>query len=296
MAKDTAQTADAPPSFQDRAENALLSGLINACRALPYATRVPTFAKINRHLIAPLAGYGKRAEANLAEVWPDRPQAQRRAIAAQSLENAGRVLIENYSHPAFFNRAKNFEPQGAGLRTLEAAKSEGRPVILATGHFGNYEAPRAALVARGYDIGGLYRPAANPLVNAHYRKTMEAMGPPVFPQGRPGLKGLMRHLSKGGMAVLLTDVHDYRADLMDFLGTPARTATSAAELALRYKADLIPFYGTRINGGLDYAVDLEDPIPHSDPITMTKALTRSLEARILADPGQWFWIHRRWKR
>jgi KDO2-lipid IV(A) lauroyltransferase len=28
---------------------------------------------------------------------------------------------------------------------------------------------------------------------------------------------------------------------------------------------------------------------------MTRALTERLEARILEDPGQWIWIHRRWK-
>jgi KDO2-lipid IV(A) lauroyltransferase len=28
---------------------------------------------------------------------------------------------------------------------------------------------------------------------------------------------------------------------------------------------------------------------------MTKEATKSLEQRIAADPGNWFWIHRRWK-
>jgi Kdo2-lipid IVA lauroyltransferase/acyltransferase len=28
---------------------------------------------------------------------------------------------------------------------------------------------------------------------------------------------------------------------------------------------------------------------------MTLAITRALEKRIRAHPGQWFWIHRRWK-
>jgi len=28
---------------------------------------------------------------------------------------------------------------------------------------------------------------------------------------------------------------------------------------------------------------------------MTKEATKSLELRIKKDPGNWFWIHRRWK-
>ena len=90
---------------------------------------------------------------------------------------------------------------------------------------------------------------------------------------------------------------DQRAgsDQIKFLGEPARTALSAAELSLRYKADLIPFYATRQPDGLSFEVDLEAPIPHTTALEMTTALTRSLEARVKAHPGQWFWIHRRWR-
>jgi KDO2-lipid IV(A) lauroyltransferase len=42
-------------------------------------------------------------------------------------------------------------------------------------------------------------------------------------------------------------------------------------------------------------VDLEAPIPQTTALEMTTALTRSLEARVKAHPGQWFWIHRRWR-
>jgi KDO2-lipid IV(A) lauroyltransferase len=40
---------------------------------------------------------------------------------------------------------------------------------------------------------------------------------------------------------------------------------------------------------------LEAPVPHSDAVTMTQALNDSLTARVEADPGQWFWVHRRWR-
>jgi KDO2-lipid IV(A) lauroyltransferase len=125
---------------------------------------------------------------------------------------------------------------------------------------------------------------------------MEAFGGPVFPQGPRGTAGFVRHLKAGGQLVLLFDQFVIEAAPMDFMGKPAHTATSAAELSLRYKADLIPFYATRDPNGLDFAIELEPPIPPSDPVTMTMALNRSLEARIRAHPGQWFWIHRRWKQ
>lgn len=275
--------------------NLAARGLIGLALALPYAWRVGLMGWLMRRVIGPLAGYRQRALENLALVWPDLPEAERRAIAEASLDNAGRTLIENYSTRAFTARARAIEPEGPGYAALVAARQAKRPVILVSGHFGNYEAARAALVARGFQIGGLYRNLSNRYFNAHYVKTMQAFGGPVFPQGRAGTAGFVRHLKEGGQLVLLFDQDVPGAPALPFLGHPARTALSAAELALRLKAELIPFFATRQPDGLGFRVELDAPVPPSDPETMTVAVTQALEARVLAHPGQWFWIHRRWK-
>jgi KDO2-lipid IV(A) lauroyltransferase len=246
-------------------------------------------------IIGPLAGYKRRALDNLALIWPDMPAMQRANIAARCLDNVGRTFIENYSADDFPERMAANQLTGDGVLALEQAVAGKKPVILVSGHYGNYEATRAALVARGLNIGGLYRDMKNPYFNAHYVKTMEAFGGPVFPQGRRGTAGFVRHLKEGGQLVLLFDQHVFNAPLFDFLGKPANTAVSAAELALRYDALLIPFYGIRQPDGLTFQTVLEAPVPHSDPITMTQALSDSLAARIKNDPAQWFWVHRRWR-
>jgi KDO2-lipid IV(A) lauroyltransferase len=275
--------------------NLVARGLIGLALALPYGWRVGFVGWLMRRVIGPMAGYRQRALDNLALVWPDRPEGERSAIAAASLDNAGRTLIENYSTRVFTARAGRLQPQGPGFAALVAAREARRPVILVSGHFGNYEAARAALVARGFQIGGLYRNLSNRYFNAHYVRTMEAFGGPVFPQGRAGTAGFVRHLKAGGQLVLLFDQDVPGAPALPFLGQPARTALSAAELALRLKADLIPFFAIRQPDGLDFRVELDAPIPHSDAETMMRAVTEALERRVLAHPGQWFWIHRRWK-
>ncbi len=275
--------------------NAALVTVINLALALPYAVRVRFMGWMVARVIGPIAGYRTAALENLAQVWPDRPEAERAAIAEACLNNAGRTFIENYSGREFPGRLAQNPLTGPGWAALEAAARDGRPAILVTGHYGNYEAGRAALVGRGLDIGGLYRDMSNPFFNAHYVKTMQAFGGPVFPQGRRGTAGFVRHLRAGGHLVLLFDQHVFEAPVLDFLGLPARTAVSAAELALRYDALLIPFYGIRKADGLSFDTVLEAPVPPSDPETMTQALNDSLAARIEADPGQWFWVHRRWR-
>lgn len=283
------------PPFQPMAfvQDLIARGLIGFALALPYHWRVPLMGWLMRRLVGPFAGYRKRADENLAMIWPDLPQARRDQIASACLDNAGRTLMENYSTAAFTARQAQLVPQGPGVAALQAAQTAGRAVILVSGHFGNYEAARACLVAQGFTIGGLYRPMTNRYFNAHYIRTMEAFGGPVFPQGRAGTAGFVKHLRAGGLLVLLFDQRA-SGEWIDFLGKPARTALSAAELALRYKADLIPFYATRRADGLSFDIALEAPIAPASALEMTQALTQSLEARVRAHPEQWFWVHRRW--
>ena len=213
----------APPRSEDQRRqdylaNIALRGVIGLALALPYSLRIPFIGWLTRALIAPLAGYQSRARNNLAMIMPDLPAAERNRIADEACDNAGRTLIENYSSRQLMARMASKPIVGDGLAALEAARAAGRPVILVSGHFGNYEAARAALVARGYKIGGLYRPMANAFFNEHYVKTMEAFGGPVFPQGPRGTAGFVRHLKAGGLLVLLFDQHVVGADRLPFMG------------------------------------------------------------------------------
>ncbi|MFD2738838.1 lysophospholipid acyltransferase family protein [Sulfitobacter aestuarii] len=275
--------------------NAVIVAVIRLALALPYRARVGFVGWLVQHVIGPLAGYRRRALDNLALVWPDLPAARRAEIASACLNNVGRSFIENYSPGDFPARMSQNRLQGPGVAALQQAAEAGRPVVLVTGHFGNYEATRAALVARGFDIGGLYRDMKNPYFNAHYVKTMESFGGPVFAQGRRGTAGFVRHLKDGGQLVLLFDQHVFGAPQLDFLGLPANTALSAAELALRYDALLIPFYGIRQPDGIGFETVLEAPVKHDDARAMTQRLNDSLAARVREHPEQWFWVHRRWR-
>ncbi|MBU2962618.1 lysophospholipid acyltransferase family protein [Citreicella sp. C3M06] len=272
-----------------------LRALIALALALPHRARLRLMGAVVRRVIGPLAGYRRRAMDNLAYVHPEWSEKKRRRTADAVLDNAGRTMIENYDVAGLLARMSGAEISGDGLPEIEAARAEGRPILFVTGHYGNFEAPRAALVARGWKIGGLYRPMANPFFNAHYAANMHALGDPVFEQGRRGTMGLLRHIKSGGMGVLLFDVFSSDGVAIDFLGQPAPTLTSAADIALRTGALFVPFFGIRKPDGIGFDAVFEAPIPHGDPAEMMREATRRLEARIQADPGQWFWIHRRWK-
>ncbi|MDI3337378.1 lysophospholipid acyltransferase family protein [Defluviimonas aestuarii] len=282
-------------SLRDKVTDGAFRLLLTLARTLPYERRVPVAGWVISRLIAPLAGWSRRVRDNLALVCPDLPESEVRRLARAVADNVGRTMIELYSGREFIKRVRDLPLTGPGAEALEAAHREGRPVILATGHFGNYDVARAALIARGYRVGALYKPMKNPLFNAHYLDTISVIGTPLFPRGQKGMGAMVKFLRSGGMLGLLMDQHMGRGEKLTFFGHPAYTATSAADLALKYGAEIIPVYGVREPDGLNFRIVTDAPIPHSDPLTMTQAINDSLERLVRDHMDQWFWIHRRWK-
>jgi Kdo2-lipid IVA lauroyltransferase/acyltransferase len=275
--------------------NAFSVGLLWLALTLPYSVRVPMLGWIMARVISPLAGGPVRIRKNLALTMPDLPEAQVKRLIRQVPDNTGRALIEIYSGLEFINHIKDIIPSGPGLPALETAKASKQPVILVTGHFGNYDAPRGWLMAHGFPVGGLYNPMKNKYFNEHYVKAISVIGLPVFSRGREGLSGMLRFIKGGGMIGMVIDQHMGNGVQLPFFGKPAMTALSAAELGLKYNALVVPIYGIRQPDGLSFDIRIESPIPHSDPETMTQALNDSLENLVRQHMDQWLWTHRRWK-
>ncbi len=83
-------------------------------------------------------------------------------------------------------------------------------------------------------------------------------------------------------------------EYFEFLGAPARTSTSIAEISLKYNALLVPAYGIRtVVGGIK--VTFDKPIELKSVNYITKEMSLSLEKRVKRSPTQWYWPHKRWK-
>ena len=277
--------------LQDRAIGATIALLLR----LPYRRRVALMGWLASRVVAPLFGWRRRVRDNLAHVFPDLPAAEVERLARTVPENFGRTLMELFSPAELTAQALAAPLEGPGLAAVEQAHAAGRPVIIATAHLGNYDVARAALLARGFPLGALYMPMSNPAFNRRYVAAMEAIGKPLFPRGREGLGDMLRHLRGGGMLALVIDQHMGHGETLDFLGQPARTALSAADLALKFDAALVPGYCIRQPDGLSFRIWADAPIPHGDARAMTQALNDSIAAQVRAHMEQWLWMHRRWK-
>lgn len=288
-------SASKPRGPKDRLQFALIRGVFWLMYRLPYARRVAFSGWVLSRIVAPLAGWRKRIAANLRLVIPEISESEIKRIQRAVPDNFGRTMAELFSADEFLPIARATELEGPGLAALEQARAEGRPSILVSGHFGNYDVVRAGIIARGFEVGGIYRPMNIRQFNDIYVANISKIGQPLFSRGRRGMAEMMRFLKRGGTLAVLIDQRLNNGVALRFFGHRAYTALSFTELALKYNATVVPCYGIRQPDGLSFRAVLEEPVPHTTPEEMTQALNDSLEAQVRRHMGQWFWIHNRWQ-
>ena len=123
-------------------------------------------------------------------------------------------------------------------------------------------------------------------------KSISKIGAGLFERGRPVLKQMLKFLKGGGVLAVLIDQRLRSGAQLDFMGYPAHTSLSIAELALKLDALVVPTYAV-LQPDLSCNIQFENPILHSTPEQMTQELNDSLSQQVRDHPEQWFWFHRR---
>ncbi len=269
--------------------------LLGILSILPYRTKISLGGLIYQKIISPLSGNRKRIIDNLKLIFPDLEKRKREELCSQVPNNIGRTLFELLSPNAFSNIAKSAKVSGPGFKILKDAQEQKKPVILVSGHFGNYDVVRVVLNTNQISVGALYKPMSNPYFNTFYERCIKQIAEPLFPRGRAGMGNMMRYLEDGNVVALLIDQYMSHGEPLKFLGHTAYTATSAAKLALKHDALLITFYVVRNDDGINFDLVFESPVKPSTPNEMTQVLNDRLEKQIRKNMGQWLWTHKRWK-
>ena len=282
-------------SFLDLSIYIFVRYLLGILSILPYRTKISLGGLIYQKIISPLSGNRKRIIDNLKLIFPDLEKRKREELCSQVPNNIGRTLFELLSPNAFSNIAKSAKVSGPGFEILKDAQEQKKPVILVSGHFGNYDVVRVVLNTNQISVGALYKPMSNPYFNTFYERCIKQIAEPLFPRGRAGMGNMMRYLEDGNVVALLIDQYMSHGEPLKFLGHTAYTATSAAKLALKHDALLITFYVVRKDDGVNFDLVFESPVKPSTPSEMTQILNDRLEKQIRKNMGQWLWTHKRWK-
>lgn len=263
-----------------------------------------SIALIGYHLLGRLRRTGIR---NLELAFPELAANEREALLRESFRNLGRVLAETSKFPRDTKKSIediiDIDSANAFQKVCNDARDKGKSVLVVTGHLGNWELFAFAFGALFEPISFLARPLDNQRLERFTYEIRSKFG------NRPlnktnSIYSAIRTLRKGGVIGVLADVnaHPKEGVFVPFFGIPACTTAGVAAIAIRAKAVIVPGFCAWDDRKQRYITVFEHAIEPSqtgdmeaDILSTTAAYTEALERLIRKYPGQWLWIHRRWK-
>ena len=252
-------------------------------------------------VIGPLIKSKKVVEENIYRVFKNNTDSKK--IIKDMWSNYGKVFAEYiYLNKFKKNSSKNGHINIKGIKVLDEVIKNKKPAIFISGHFANFELMSMELVKKQINLATIYRPLNNIFLNPlmeYLRKRFVCKN--QIKKGVSGIRECMNYLNKNYSIALMVDQRVSEGRRLPFFKDGALTTTLPAQLALKYKCDIIPVYISR-NKDNSFEMELHDPIKISvkessekNKIDISLKINKIIEEMILRNPGQWIWTHNRWK-
>ncbi len=246
----------------------------------------------------------KVARRNLALCFPEKSDAEVRALARENFKRVGE---------SFASAVKTASLDEAGIRAVtefvgvekfpKPAPGEKPPsIVCAVGHFGNFELlGRSGLFCPGYQMATTYRGFRQSGLTRVMQALRDKSGSLYF-ERRKDAEALKTAMHRPGMMLgLLADQHaGDRGARLPFFGRDCSTSLAAPVFALRYGCPLFTGICYRTAPGR-WRIEVGEEIPtHRDgkprpTEDIARDVNTAFEAAIRRDPANWFWVHNRWK-
>jgi len=242
---------------------------------------------------------------NLRLAFPEKSEEERDQLLRECFDSLGRQLglFSQMSSRSGDELKQLIEVRG--WENLEAAVAEhGQKLVLITGHLGAWELTSFGFSLLGHGVTFLVRRIDNPSIEEMVDRVRTKFGNTTVDK-LSAARSMLKLLRSGEHALgLLPDLNtlDDEAIFVDFFGVPAATTFLIAKLAVRTNTPLVPFFAPWSEEKGKYLLIAEPPIfpectgdEEADVRRVTIEITRRLENQIRQFPGQWLWIHKRWK-
>jgi KDO2-lipid IV(A) lauroyltransferase len=182
-----------------------------------------------------------------------------------------------------------------------------RPIVLVTGHFGNFEVAGHTVGLVGEPPSTIARPMDNPYIDRYIGEFRSATGQKILPKEGSSL-AVQKLMDECGTLALLADQHaGGKGCWVDFFGHPTSCHKALALFVLSAKAPMVVNYTRRLDRPLRFEMGvtgIADPDAHagkeppeylSSVQDLTAWYNERLEAAIRMAPEQYWWLHRRWR-
>lgn len=239
-----------------------------------------------------------RALDHLSLALPELSEPERRRIARESFLYQGMNAAELLHLLRRGSDGILAQIEVQGWENVEAARTTRRPILILTGHCGNWELIAVALSHGGLPPAAIARPADDPRIQDLIVSIRRRLGTTTIARGTRGAaRQILEVLRSGGAIAMLID-QDTKVDgvWVPFFGRPAFTPVGPAELAIKQDMRVIPsFIERRPDGGHLVRFLPVLPLP-KDPQEATALMTAEIEEQVRRRPEQWVWWHKRWRR
>jgi KDO2-lipid IV(A) lauroyltransferase len=191
---------------------------------------------------------------------------------------------------------RNFE------ETLEMMVRRQGGLIMLTGHYGNFEILGYLLATLGFPTSSVARPLDNPYLSEFVFGVRERQGQRIIAK-KGATTDVVDVIESGGTVAFVADQNaGSKGMFVDFFGRKASTYKSIGLLAMQYETPVVIGYSRRVNDRFEFEIGVQEVIhpadwkDQDDPLRyITQRYTKALEDLIRVDPGQYWWVHRRWK-
>jgi Kdo2-lipid IVA lauroyltransferase/acyltransferase len=184
-----------------------------------------------------------------------------------------------------------------GLENFEQAHARGNGVLVATGHFGNWELSAFAHAYLAAPMQIVVRPIDNPRIDSLVESRRELSGNRAIAK-KDAARGILRALTAGDAVGVLIDQNTTpdQGVFIDFFGVKACAGSAFVKLAHHSGAAVVPGYALWSEKERRYVLHFEPAVEMTGDVQRdTQQVHARLEAAIRKNPDQWLWIHRRWK-
>ncbi|PIT99854.1 MAG: lipid A biosynthesis lauroyl acyltransferase [Bdellovibrionales bacterium CG10_big_fil_rev_8_21_14_0_10_45_34] len=221
-------------------------------------------------------------------------------IARRSLYNVGNTIVEIVMMAAL--KERHFEDffEMEDLSVLGNQLAKGRGALVLTLHLGNGDLGCAALSLSKFPVSLISKRFKSEVLNKIWFQIRNRLGTEFLREEKSQFE-ILRHLKRNRAVIFVLDqfMGPPVGVAVKFFGVPTGTAAGLAVFAKKLGQPVIPMYTYRNEQTGKLHIVADEPIETiaTESIeSLTQKYTDWTEKAIRKHPGQWMWIHRRWKR
>lgn len=237
---------------------------------------------------------------NLRNAFPEKTEKERRQIAARYYRNLADIMLETIKMLTISEKTLKKRFRLVNQELVESYYAQGRSVVGAVGHFGNWEwgclvqgmvSSKPSLV--------IYKPLRNPWFDRLFRRMRSRTGA-ILVSMRKTFRKIAEYRGQPFMTIVAADQTPVKLGSVywtTFLNQDTPVFLGIEKIAKMNNSVIVYCDIKRLKRGyygVEYKVLFEDPANTSQH-EITEAHTRFLENRIRESPSDWLWSHRRWK-